>query len=174
MTPFSPWNSPGKNIGVGSLSLLQGIFPTQRSNPSLPHLWVDSLPAEPQGKPKNTEVGNLSLLQGIFPTQELNQGLLHCRQILYQLSYQGSPGSCQNWIKLQDTWDIPGGASGKESACQCWRCKSRGFHPRVTKIFWRRKWQPTPVFLPGESHGQRSLAGYSTWGCKELDTTEVT
>ena len=46
-------------------------------------------PAEPQGKPKNTGVGSLSLLQGIFPTQESNQGLLHCRQILYQLSYQG-------------------------------------------------------------------------------------
>ena len=38
--------------------------------------------------------------------------------------------------------------------------------------FWRRKWQPTPVFLSGESHGQRSLVGYSPWGCKELDTTE--
>ena len=48
------------------------------------------LPAEPQGKPKNTGVGSLSLLQGIFATQELNQGLLHCREILYQLSYQGS------------------------------------------------------------------------------------
>ena len=54
-------------------------------------LKADSLQAEPQGKPKNTGVGSLSLLQGIFPTQELNQGLLHCRQILYQLSYQGSP-----------------------------------------------------------------------------------
>ena len=54
-------------------------------------LQVDSLPAEPQGKPKNTGVGNLSLLQGIFPTQELNWGLLHCRRILHQLSYQGSP-----------------------------------------------------------------------------------
>ena len=51
----------------------------------------DPLPAEPQGKPKNTGVGSLSLLQQIFPTQELNQGLLHCRQILYQLKYQGSP-----------------------------------------------------------------------------------
>ena len=50
----------------------------------------DSLPAEPQGKPKNTGVGSLSLLQGIFLTQELNWGLLHCRQILYQLSYKGS------------------------------------------------------------------------------------
>ena len=55
---------------------------------SQPTLWADSLPAEPQGKPKNTGVGILSLLQGIFLTQELNWGLLHCRLILYQLSYQ--------------------------------------------------------------------------------------
>ena len=54
-------------------------------------LQADSLPAEPQEKLKNTGVGSLSLLQWIFPTQELNQGLLHCRWILYQLSYQGSP-----------------------------------------------------------------------------------
>ena len=50
----------------------------------------DSLPFELPGKPKNTGVGSLSLLQGIFPTQESNQGLLHCRQILFQLSYQAS------------------------------------------------------------------------------------
>ena len=97
----SPWNSPGQNTGVGSLSLLQGIFPTQGSNPGLPHcrrilyqlshqgsprilewvafpfsrgssqprspaLQVDSLPAEPPGKPKNTEVSSLSLLQRLF------------------------------------------------------------------------------------------------------------
>ena len=49
-----------------------------------------------------------------------------------------------------------------------------GFDPWVRKILWRRAWQPTPVFLPGESHGQRSLAGYSPWGRSELDTTEVT
>ena len=47
----------------------------------------DSLPAEPQTKPKNTGVGSLSLLQQIFPTKELNQGLLHCKQLLYQLNY---------------------------------------------------------------------------------------
>ena len=52
---------------------------------------ADSLPSEPPGKPKNTGVGSLSLLHQIFLAQELNQGLLHCRQILYQLSYQGSP-----------------------------------------------------------------------------------
>ena len=44
--------------------------------------------------------------------------------------------------------------------------------PQVKKIPWRRKWQPTPVFLPGEFHGQRSLVGCSPWGCKELDTAE--
>ena len=59
--------------------------------PRSPALQADSLPAEPQGTSKNTEVGSLSLLQGIFPTQELNRGLLHCRRILYQLNYQGSP-----------------------------------------------------------------------------------
>ena len=44
----------------------------------------------------------------------------------------------------------------------------------VRKIPWRRAWQSTPVFLPAESHGQRTLEGYSPWGCKELDTAEVT
>ena len=89
---YSPWNSLGQNNGVGSLSLLQGIFPTQGSNPGLLHCRQILLPAEPQGKPKNTGVGSLCLLQGIFPTQESNWGLLHCRQILYKLSYEGSPG----------------------------------------------------------------------------------
>ena len=47
-----------------------------------------------------------------------------------------------------------------------------GFNPRVRKIPWRREQLPTPVFLPGEFHGQRSLVGYSPWSRKELDTTE--
>ena len=65
-------------------------LPNPGIEPKSPSLHVDSLPAKPQGKPNNTGVGILSLLQGIFLTQELNEGLLHCRQILYQLSYQGS------------------------------------------------------------------------------------
>ena len=64
--------------------------------------------------------------------------------------------------------------SGKESACQCRRCKRCGFEPRVRKIPWSRTWQPTPVFLPGESQGQKSLVGCRLRGCTELDTTEVT
>ena len=88
--PYSPWNSPGQYTGVGSLSLLQGNLSKPGIEPRSPALQVDSLPAEPPGKPKNTAVGSLSLLQWIFPTQESNQSLLHCRDILYQLSYQRS------------------------------------------------------------------------------------
>ena len=65
-----PWDSLGQNTGVGTCSLLQGIFPTQGSNQGIPHCrnagLLDSSPSEPQGKPKNTGVGSLSLLQWIF------------------------------------------------------------------------------------------------------------
>ena len=61
--------------------------------------------------------------------------------------------------------------SGKEYSCQCRR---PGFGPWVRKILWSRKWQPTPVFIPGEFHGQRSLAGYSPWGRKESHTSKHT
>ena len=68
-----------------------GDLPNPGIKPMSPTLQADSLPAEPQGKPKNTRVDSLSLLQCIFLTQESNQGFLCCRWILYQLSYQGSP-----------------------------------------------------------------------------------
>ena len=73
---------------------------------------------------------------------------------------------------LRDT--APGGTSGKESACQCRRHKRYSFDPWVGKIPWSRKWPPTPVFLPGKSHGQSSLVGYSPQGSKESDMTEHT
>ena len=73
---------------------------------------------------------------------------------LFSVTYDG----CSWWL------------SGKESTYQCRR---HGFDPWVGKIPWRRKWQPTPVLSPGESHGRRSLVGYiSPWGCKEWDMTE--
>ena len=71
-------------------------------------------------------------------------------------------------------WGFLGGASGKGSICQCRRHKRYGFDPWVGKIPWRRKWQATPVFLPGKPHGQSSLVGYSPWGCKESDRAELT
>ena len=91
----SPWNSPGHNTGVGKLSFLQGIFPTQVSciaggfstswaTRGAQECWI-----------------SLSLLQWIFPTQELNRGLLHCRRILYQLSCQGSPD-----MQIMSKWYI--------------------------------------------------------------------
>ena len=96
--------------------LSPGDLPNLAIKPRSPTLQVDSLSAEPQGKPKNTEVGNLSHLQWIFPTQE------------------------SNWtpLPMQKTYEM-------------W----------VGKIPWRRAWQPTSVFLPGQSQGQRSLAGYN-------------
>ena len=63
---------------------------------------------------------------------------------------------------------------GKEPACNAGDTGRYRFHPGVREIPWRRAWQPTLVFLPGESHGQRSLAGYSPQGLKESDTTEMT
>ena len=69
---YSPWNSPGQNTGVGSLSLLQGNLPNPGIEPKSPTLQADSLPAKPPGKPKNPGVGSLSLLQGIFQTQKSN------------------------------------------------------------------------------------------------------
>ena len=62
--------------------------------------------------------------------------------------------------------------SWKGFCLQCLQCGRPGFNPWVRKSPWRRKWQPPPVFLSGESHSQRSLVGYSPWGHKELDTTE--
>ena len=64
------------------------------------------------------------------------------------------------------------GVSGKEPTCQCRRHKRHGLHPWVRKIRWKKKQQPTPVCLPGESKGQKSLVGYSPKGCKKSDTTE--
>ena len=68
---------------------------------------------------------------------------------------------------------FPGGASGKEPTCQCRRHKRRGFDPWVKKIPWRRAWQPTPVFLPGESPWTEKPGRLQSMGSKESDTTEV-
>ena len=76
----------------------------------------------------------------------------------------------------KNQWLCPpsSGAGGKESACQGRRCKRWGFNPWACNILWRRKWQPTPIFIHGKPHGQRSLVGYSPQGHKELDMTEHT
>ena len=85
----------------------------------------------------------------------------------------GAPGGG----KGNDLWilggvGLPKWLSGKEPICQCRRQRRCRFDPWAGKIPWRRAWWPTPVFLSGESRGQRSLVDYSPWGHKELDTTE--
>ena len=83
-----------KATGVGSRSTLQGIFPAQDQS-QVSHIAGGFFTSWAMGKPKNPGAGSLSLLQSIFLTQESNQGLPNCRQILYQLSYQGSPVKAQ-------------------------------------------------------------------------------
>ena len=104
-----------------------GDLPNPGIEPRYPALQADSLPAEPPGKPKNTRVGSLSPLQGIFLTQELNWGLLHGRQILYQLSSEGSHAVCMlrgeasgedNPARPQLDLTLPGsGMVGKLTCC---------------------------------------------------------
>ena len=80
--------------------------------------------------------------------------------------------SMYSWVKSTKGYQIrgfPGGPSDKEPTCQCRRCS---FDPWVGMIPWRREWQSTPVSMPGESHGQRSLVDNSPWGRKEWTTTE--
>ena len=123
--------------------------------PRSPTLQVGSLPAEPPGKPKNTGVGSLSLLQGNLPDPGFEPG----SPILQMDSLP---------TELLGIWASFLPQTVKDPPC---RCRRHRLDPRVGKIPWRRQWQPTPVFLPEESHGQRSLAGYSPWGHKESDTT---
>ena len=82
----------------------------------------------------------------------LSARLIYCNESRWATDY----------IQIQEVPQLPMWLSGEEPAYRRLR-----FDPWVRKIPWRRKWQPTPVFLPGESHGQRSLAVYSPWGCKE-------
>ena len=70
------------------------------------------------------------------------------------------------------TFGLPRWLSVKESVCQCRRHRRCGFDSWIERILWRRKWQPTPIFLPGKSHGQKSSAGCRPQGCKTSDSTE--
>ena len=77
-----------------------------RAKSRSPAMQVESLPAEPQGKPKNTRLGSLSLLQQIFPTQKSNWGVPHCRWIVYQLNYEGSYNGEKTVSLISDVREI--------------------------------------------------------------------
>ena len=109
-----------------------------------------------------------------LPNPGVKPGLLHYRRILDHLNHLGSHGLVFTRAFPFLSSGFPGGAGGKAPAHQCRRCESHGFYPWIREIPWRRAWQSAPVFLPGESHGQKSLAGYSPWGGTESDMTEAT
>ena len=92
----------------------------------------------------------------------------------FQLFKKKKKAKLRNSLEIQWLEGFPDGASGKEPACQCRRHHRLGYNTWVGKIPWRREWQPTPVLLPGDSHGLRSLVGCGPQGCKESDTTEAT
>ena len=108
-----------------------------------------------------------------FPSQTSYRNLLKTfSKRGWFLRWQEGRGNKTNvWGQVVFLWGFPGGASGKESTCQ-WRShKRRRYYPWVRKISWRRKWQPNPVFLPGESCGQGNLVAHSPQGHKESDMT---
>jgi len=146
------------------------------------HLWTHIM--EPKRNPIT--------LMWIKPTSELillakNPELSHCVCWFKEVKmpslltvekniWEWLPWACWCAIFWQSPLSVgfPGGTSGKETACQCRRHRRHGFDPWVEKIPWRRAWQPTPVFLPRESHGQSSLEGYSPLGHKGSDMAEAT
>ena len=102
-----------------------------------------------------TEWGSFFLKRALcYCLQDFLSSKSWCSELSYLttlIAYPHYPVNLPRWLR------------GKESACQCRRRRRLGFDPWVGKVPWRRKWQPTPVFLSGESRGQRSLVGYSPW-----------
>ena len=158
-----PWNFPGKNTGVDCHFLLKGIFLTQGLNPRLLHLlhWqADSLPLShwlfSNIKNHLNYVFTCIPFYGwvIFHLEKATA--THSSTLTWRIPWTEEPGRLQFMGLLRVGHD--------------WTTSLSLF----TFMHWRRKWQPTPVFLPGEAQGQRSLLGCRLWGHTESDTTEAT
>ena len=102
---YSPWNSPDQNTRVGSLSLLQGIFPTQGSNPGLLHCRRILCQLSHRGSPRILECVTI-LSPGDFPDSGIKLRSLHCSRILYQLHYPGSPTYKNHWSSSHTMYKI--------------------------------------------------------------------
>ena len=138
-----PWDSLGKNTEVGCHFLLQCMKGKVKVK-LLSHVWLLATPW--------TAAYQAPLSMG-FSRREYWSGL-------------PLPSPPFSWVlpkyksQVLVILGFPGGASDKERSCPCRRLKRCGFNPWIRNIPWRGVWQPTLVFLPGESHGQKSLAGY--------------
>ena len=109
---------------------------------------------QPYGCMVSTNINQLTYIKQMVPSliifnSHIHVATLFCNTIIYNMGF-------------------PGGSLGRV----CLQGGRTRFYPWIGKIPWRRVWQLTQVFLPGEIHGQRSLVGYSPWGHKELDMTE--
>ena len=108
--------------------------------------------------------------QWVFKESSVSFHILSIHNTFYHFSTM-----LMGWSQVPVFSQQPGLFTGdtyfQRSTCQCRRWRRLRFDPWVGKILWRRKRQPTPVFLPGKSHGQSSLVGYRPWGRNELDTT---
>ena len=149
-----PWDSPGKNTGVGCHFLLQCMKVKSESEvgqscPTLSDPMDCSLPD--------------SSVCGIFQTR-----VLECGAIAFSSDSILEPKTFKAWEK-QELCSFPNGSVSKRFHLQC---RTHKFNPWARKIPWRRKWQSIPIFSPGTSHRERRQVGYSPWGLKELDTTE--
>ena len=160
---YRPLNSPGQVRILEWVAFPSpGNLPNPGIKPRSPALQVDSLPGKPQGKHKHTGVGSLSLLQWIFLTQELNWGLLHCSQILYQLSYQGSPSrylprevkntTCKDlYINDYNTFISGSKKMGEKSKHPTTRVKGKWSHSVMSNSLW-----PHGLLRPWDSPGKNT------------------
>ena len=198
-TIHSPWNSPGQNTEVGSLSLLQETIPAQGSNPGLPHCRWILHPLSHKGSPRILEWVAYPFSSGSsWPRDQTRVSCIAGRFFTnWAISFpkpvvEGTNAIIQDLLALLSlhmsekamaphsstlAWNIPGmeepgrlQSMGSLRAGHDWATSLSLF----TFMHWRRQWQPTPVFLPGESQGRGSLVGCCLWGCTESDTTEVT
>ena len=155
-----------------------GTFPDQGWNPCPLHWQVDSLPLSHHGS--SLPDFYMVRARGWEVTLALVDINLHC---LHRVSDSVDwPGACGFWWAFtltsmpKSALNVPIAALASLVAQTviCPQCGRLGFIRSLGwEDPWRREWQNTPVFLPEEFHGQRSLAGYSPWGCKESDTTQL-
>ena len=136
-----------------------------------PTLW-DPMDCSPPGSSVHGILQGRILKWVISPPKELPDPGIQPTSPALKANFLPSEQTGKPWIG--DTLGLPVGSTVKESTCRCRRQKRLRFGPWVGKIPWRKAWQPTPLFLPGEFYEQRNLAGYSLLGHKESDITGAT
>ena len=186
-----PWDSPVKNTGVGCHFLLQGIFPTQRLNPGIKprssSLEADPLTSEPPGKHqvfiKANQIFHLYHFLGQIDTSfsisaSISENTIRLFVLCAKADQNLKPLNSTSEKGMATHSSILAWKNRMERAA--WQAAVHGVARSPTRLsdftfmYWWRKWQLTPVFLPGESQGWRSLVGCHLWGLQESDTTEVT